>query len=100
MHTDIYVLGLNYRPVGGNDIGHHPAAALLKNGEIVAMCEEERFVRVKEAPGIFPLQAVHFCLSRAGITMRDVAAIGWNWSPGGAPHRKARGRSPGVAGLW
>jgi carbamoyltransferase len=99
MPTDIYVLGLNYRPVGGNDIGHHPAAALLKNGEIVAMCEEERFVRVKEAPGIFPLQAVHFCLSRAGITMRDVAAIGWNWSPEAAANRKERERSPVLRGL-
>src|SRR5262249_21690527 len=81
MPTDTYVLGINYRPLAGHDVGHHPAAALLKNGEIVAMCEEERFVRVKEAPGLFPLQAIQFCLKQGGITVRDLAAIGWNWDP-------------------
>src|SRR5437879_13597951 len=49
------------------DIGHHPAAVLLKNGAIVAMCEEERFVRSKEAPGLFPLNAIQFCLARPGL---------------------------------
>jgi carbamoyltransferase len=81
MKTDIFVLGINYRPVGENDIGHHPAAALLRNGEIVAMGQEERFTRIKEAPGIFPVQAIQFCLKRAGITIHDLAAVGWNWSP-------------------
>jgi len=99
MAADTYVLGLNYRPVGGHDVGHHPAAALLKNGEIVAMCEEERFIRVKEAPGLFPLQAVQFCLRRAGITAREVAAIGWNWSPERAAERRERQRSPLLRGL-
>src|SRR5262245_36654566 len=93
MSTDTYVLGINYRPVGGHDIGHHPAAALLKNGEIVAMCEEERFVRIKEAPGLFPLQAVQFCLKRGGITVHDVAAIGWNWDPELAADRRERQRN-------
>src|SRR5262249_28404944 len=99
MRTDIYVLGINYRPVGGNDIGHHPAAALLRNGEIVAMCEEERFIRIKEAPGLFPLQAIQFCLRRAGITMGDVSAIGWNWSPERAAERRDRQRSPLLRGF-
>jgi carbamoyltransferase len=88
--SDTYVLGLNYRPLAGMDIGHHPAAVLLRNGEIVAMCEEERFVRIKEAPGIFPLQAIQFCLGRAGIGVRDLTAIGWNWSPEHAAARSAR----------
>ena len=63
MSTDTYILGMNYRPLQAMDIGHHPAAVLLKNGEIVAMCEEERFVRIKEAPGLFPLYAIQFCLA-------------------------------------
>jgi carbamoyltransferase len=99
MGTDTYVLGINYRPVGGHDVGHHPAAALLKNGEIVAMCEEERFVRVKEAPGLFPLQAVQFCLKRAGITVNDVAGIGWNWDPELAAARRERQRGLLARGL-
>ena len=94
MTADRYILGLNYRPLGDNDIGHHPSAALLKNGEIVAMCEEERFIRIKEAPGRFPLNAVQYCCTRAGITMRDVAAIGWNWSPVKSAERSKRRRTP------
>lgn len=99
---DTWVLGINYRPLLGMDIGHHPAAALLRNGEIVAMCEEERFVRVKEAPGIFPLNAIQFCLARGGIGVHDLAAIGWNWNPARAAERSKRRRGlvyRGVAGL-
>jgi carbamoyltransferase len=80
-NKDVYVLGINHRPLGGMDIGHHPAAAILKNGKPVAMCEEERFVRIKEAPGRFPLAAIQFCLKQAGITIHDIDAIGWNWDP-------------------
>jgi carbamoyltransferase len=94
MSADRYILGLNYRPLGDNDIGHHPSAVLLKNGEMLAMCEEERFVRIKEAPGRFPLNAVQFCLTRAGITMADVTAIGWNWSPVKSAERSKQRRTP------
>ena len=88
MSTDTYVLGINYRPLAGFDIGHHPAAVLLKDGEIVAMCEEERFNRVKEAPGMFPLNAIQFVLSRAGIGPQQLNAIGWNWDPVRAAERR------------
>jgi len=81
------------------DIGHHPAAVLLKNGEIVAMCEEERFVRIKEAPGIFPLNAIQFCLGQAGISVHDLAAIGWNWNPVKAAERSKRQRPAVLQGL-
>lgn len=87
MH-DTYVMGLNYRPLGSGEIGHHPAAALLKNGVPVAMCEEERFVRIKEAPGLFPVAAIQYCLGKAGISIDDLAAIGWNWDPMGATARR------------
>jgi carbamoyltransferase len=99
MSQDIYVLGINYRPLGGMEIGHHPSSALLKNGEPVAMCEEERFVRIKEAPGRFPLNAIQFCLKSAGITMADVAAVGWNWDPTQSTERRRRQRGPVVGGL-
>jgi carbamoyltransferase len=99
MTKDCYVLGLNYRPLMGMDVGHHPAAVLLRNGEIVAMCEEERFVRVKEAPGLFPIHAIQFCLKRAGISVPDLAAVGWNWSPEKASARSKREKGPLVATL-
>lgn len=99
MSRDLYVLGINYRPVAGNDIGHHPAAALLRNGRIVAMCQEERFVRIKEAPGVFPLRAIQFCLAKAGITVHDLAAIGWNWSPERSTERSKRRHNIVMRGL-
>jgi carbamoyltransferase len=99
MTTHTYVLGINYRPLAGMDIGHHPSAALLRDGEIVAMCEEERFVRVKEAPGFFPVNAVQFCLRKAGITIRDVSAIGWNWDPVKAAERSKQQKGALVSGL-
>jgi carbamoyltransferase len=90
----VYVLGINYRPLGAMEIGHHSAAALLVDGVPVAMCEEERFVRIKEAPGRFPLNAVQYCLERAGITIHDLSAIGWNWDPAGSTERRKGQRSP------
>src|SRR5438876_7346408 len=93
MKGDTYVLGLNYRTLSGNDIGHHPAAALLRNGQIVAVCEEERFIRIKEAPGRFPLHAIQYCLSTAGIRPSDLSAVGWNWDPLLASVRNKRQRS-------
>jgi len=99
MRSDTYVLGINYRPLAGHDVGHHPAAVILQNGEIIAMCEEERFVRVKEAPGLFPLNAIQFCLNRAGISAQDLAAVGWNWSPEKASERSRQQRGPVVRTL-
>jgi|MDTC01.1.fsa_nt_gb carbamoyltransferase len=69
MKKDTYVLGIS----GGFSIGNQDAsAALIKNSEIVSAVEEERLVRVKHARGMFPKQSVQFCLSKAGITIKDV----------------------------
>lgn len=59
--------------------GVNPSAALLRDGELVAFAEEERFVRVKNAPGAYPFAAMHFCLERAGIEASDLAGIGFAW---------------------
>src|SRR5207244_3055481 len=99
MKADTHVLGVNYRPLGPMDLGHHPSAVLLKNGEIVAMCEEERLVRIKEAPGRFPLQAIKFCLDRARISLGDLSAVGWNWSPELASARSSRQRPAVLRGV-
>jgi carbamoyltransferase len=45
---------------------HDAAAALLKDGVLVAAAEEERFSRKKHDSG-FPERAVRFCLEQAGI---------------------------------
>jgi len=50
---------------------HDAAAALLKDGMLVAAAEEERFTRKKHDYG-FPHHAIDFCLRHAGITGRDL----------------------------
>jgi len=50
---------------------HDSAAALVKDGVLVAAAEEERFSRVKHDSG-FPALAIEFALARGGITIHDV----------------------------
>jgi carbamoyltransferase len=50
---------------------HDAAACLLRDGEIVAAAEEERFSRIKHDYG-FPRSAIKFCLEQAGIQGRDL----------------------------
>ena len=50
---------------------HDSAAALIKDGEIVAAAEEERFSRIKHDFD-FPEKAIGFCLRQAGITSKDL----------------------------
>ncbi|HLQ37908.1 MAG TPA: carbamoyltransferase [Planctomycetota bacterium] len=50
---------------------HDSAACLLRDGDIVAAAQEERFTRKKHDAG-FPGKAVQFCLDQAGITARDL----------------------------
>lgn len=53
---------------------HDSAAALLKDGEIVAAAQEERFTRKKHDPA-FPANAAAFCLEYGGATMDDLEAV-------------------------
>lgn len=53
---------------------HDSAAALLKDGEIIAAAQEERFTRKKHDPG-FPRCAVEFCLHYGGISLSEVDAV-------------------------
>ncbi len=59
--------------------GMNPAACLLRDGELVAFCEEERFSRVKTSPDQFPGRAVQFCLSHAELDLGDVDRIAFAW---------------------
>ncbi len=62
-----YILGLSA-------FYHNSAAALLRDGQIVAAAEEERFSRVKNDPR-FPVSAVNFCLEEGNIQPNDLAAV-------------------------
>ncbi len=89
----VYALGLNFRRLAEHEIGHSPAAALLEDGVPVAMVEEERFARVKDAPGYFPTKSTQYCLDYAGIEFDDVDIIGWNWDPHAHAHRSLKRRT-------
>src|ERR1700733_6016703 len=71
----MYVIGIS----SGIKHGHHDGAAvLLRDGELIAAAEEERFTLSKHARGELPRGAIGFCLKQAGITIEDVD---WICSP-------------------
>ncbi|HEX8920349.1 MAG TPA: carbamoyltransferase [Pyrinomonadaceae bacterium] len=59
---------------------HDAAACLVRNGEIVAAAQEERFTRKKHDQD-FPAQAVEFCLRQAQITGADVDQVAFYDKP-------------------
>ena len=59
---------------------HDSAACLLRDGEIVAAAQEERFTRAK-GDDSFPSKAVEYCLATAGIGTDDLAAVAFYDKP-------------------
>ena len=59
---------------------HDSAAAVLKDGTIVAAAQEERFSRKKHDPR-FPRGAINYCLEAAEIDGSDLAAIAFYDDP-------------------
>ena len=53
---------------------HDSAACLVRDGEIVAAAQEERFTRKKHDPG-FPSHAVNYCLKEGGISLTELRYI-------------------------
>lgn len=54
---------------------HDAAACLVRDGELLAAVEEERFNRIKKTTK-FPINAVRACLATAGVTPGQVDAVG------------------------
>jgi carbamoyltransferase len=67
-HTDspVYVLGISE--------AHNCTAALLRDGEIIAVASEERFTRFKNDTG-YPREAIKFVLSHAGISSSELDSV-------------------------
>ena len=53
---------------------HDAAAALLKDGEVIAAAQQERFTRKKHDER-FPAEAINYCLEEAGLELKDVDQI-------------------------
>ena len=76
----MYILGIN---------AYHgdAAAALIKDGRIVAAVEEERFNRIKHAAG-FPTQSIKYCLGAAKIGIEEIEHVGISRDPAAHLHKK------------
>src|SRR5947207_6453777 len=68
-----YVLGLSA-------FYHDSAACLLRDGEIIAAAQEERFTR-KMGDASFPLEATRYCLAVGGITASELDFVGFYDKP-------------------
>jgi carbamoyltransferase len=63
------------------------AAAIVRDGELIAAAEEERFNRIKHCAG-FPAQAIRYCLQAAGASTADIDHIGISRDPSAHLHKK------------
>ena len=65
-----YILGIN---------AYHgdSSACLIKDGQLIAAVEEERYRRIKHWAGL-PTESIRYCLEEAGITLDKVDAIAIN----------------------
>ncbi|MBC8283570.1 MAG: carbamoyltransferase [Nitrospinae bacterium] len=59
---------------------HDSAACLVRDGEIIAAAQEERFTR-KKHDASFPINAVEFCLQKGGIQVSDLDYVGFYDKP-------------------
>ena len=69
----MYILGINAYHGGAS-------ACLIRDGELIAAAEEERFRRIKYWAG-FPKLAIAYCLHAAGITPYDLDHVGVSRDP-------------------
>ena len=76
----MYILGIN---------AYHgdASAALVRDGELIAAAEEERFNRVKHCAG-FPTRSIQYCLQAAGIGAAELDHIGISRDPSAHLHKK------------
>src|SRR5881628_3690765 len=71
--TASYVLGISA-------FYHDSAACLLRDGDIAAAAQEERFTR-KKGDASFPRHAVRYCLQAGDVRASDVACVGFYDKP-------------------
>lgn len=69
----MYILGISA-------FYHDSAAALVKDGDIIAAAQEERFTRKKHDQS-FPKNAIRFCLEEAGISVKDIDYVAFYEKP-------------------
>jgi carbamoyltransferase len=63
------IVGLHFGP-------HDSSAAIVEDGVVLAMMEQERFDHKKHS-GAFPFDSLAFCLDHAGVQLKEVAAVAY-----------------------
>ena len=66
--------------LGISGLRHQASAALLRDGEVLAACEEAKLTGRRNPRGL-PRQAIQFCLERAGASTQDVEALALDVHP-------------------
>jgi len=69
----MYILGLT-------SYSHEASCALIKDGEVRSVLEEERFNRKKHTID-YPARAIEQCLAQEGITIQDIDHFTFFWNP-------------------
>jgi len=59
---------------------HDSAACIIKDGEIIAAAQEERFTR-KKHDHRFPINAINFCISSTGINVNELSYVAFYDKP-------------------
>ncbi len=74
--------------LGINAAFHDSAACLVRDGQVIAAAEEERFTHVKHGKRPIPFStyelpyyALDYCLSAGGITLREVDHVAYSFDP-------------------
>ena len=69
----MYILGINCYHADSS-------ACIIKDGNLIAAVEEERFRRIKHWAG-FPSMSINYCLEKAGIKLSEVDFLSINKDP-------------------
>jgi carbamoyltransferase len=74
--------------LGINAAFHDSSACIIRDGQLLAAAEEERFTHIKHGkrPVPFstyelPFHAIDYCLSVAGIHLKEIDKIGYSFNP-------------------
>jgi carbamoyltransferase len=76
--------------LGLSAFGYNPSACVVRDGKLLAFCQEDRLTRLKGSHGMFPSLSVKWCLSSNGLALQDIDVIAFSWGCGKFPWRMVR----------
>ena len=70
----MFILGINCYNA------HDSSACIIKDGELIAFAEEERYNRKKHT-NVYPYNAIEYCLNKSGLSRDEEILVGFYWNP-------------------